>query len=67
MWTPDNIPEDLNNVLTDKKRGLKLRDIEGIPCCHVPRVSASAFRYIMDAGGFVYVTVNGEPKPGCPP
>lgn len=67
VWIPDNIPEDLKNVLTDKKRGLKLRDIEGLPCGHVPRVLASAFRYIMDAGGFVYATVNGEPKPSFPP
>lgn len=67
VWVPENVPENLENSVSDGKRGLKLRDIAGLPCGHVPRGLASAFRYVMDAGGVVTAIVTGEPLPSFPP
>ena len=67
VWVPDNVPENMKNLVSDVKRGLKLSDIAGLPCGHVPRGLASAFRYIIDAGGVITATVTGEPLPSFPP
>ncbi|XP_062605485.1 uncharacterized protein LOC134267284 [Saccostrea cucullata] len=67
VWIPDNVPADLKETVTDEKRGLKLKDIEGLPCGHVPRGLASAFRYVMDAGGEISAIVTGFPTPSFPP
>lgn len=56
----ENVLENLENLVSDGKRGLKLCDIVGFLCGYVLRGLVSVFRYVMDVGGVVIVIVIGE-------
>ena len=64
VWIPENIPETIHDLVTDEKRFLTLKDIVGLPCGHVPRGIAPAFRHILDQGGEIWAEATEEPRPG---
>jgi hypothetical protein len=68
VWLPDTVSDnDQLDFVTDSKRGLQLKDILGLPCGHVPRGIAPAFRYILDNGGRIEVKTTGDPVPSFYP
>ncbi|KAK3089455.1 hypothetical protein FSP39_003759 [Pinctada imbricata] len=67
VWIPEKVPENKLNLVTDEKRYLTLKDIVGLPCGHVRRGLAPAFRIILDKGGQIMAEATQEPRPSFPP
>ena len=68
VWLPNHVPYNCDlEQTTDTKRGLKFKNIMGLPCGHVPRGSAPAFRYILDCGGTIEAQAIGDPIPSFLP
>ena len=50
VWLPElkEIPIDQHEVITDKKRKLKLRQVAGLPMGHVPFIMSEALTKCLD-------------------
>ncbi|XP_060599394.1 uncharacterized protein LOC132752999 [Ruditapes philippinarum] len=68
VWLPplESFQTLLHDSVTDQKRQLRLRDVAGLPICHVLRGIAGFFRTIMDKG-HIEAEVTGEPTQSFPP
>lgn len=61
------VSDQVQEMVTDEKRKLKLSDIAGLPIGHVPKCLSKLFRDILDEGGEITREATDQPKPSFPP